>query len=324
MSFTKILDSNMMPRHIYIDSKDAIMKINTNTFLFELPQVISCNQYHNMHVGLTQACIPISCYNVRDGENQINILLKKDGEADETINVIIPQGNYSLTQMLTKFNDLLTASLASSVMGAILLTWSSNSNKVTLQADASVTIQLLNNSTGLRLLGFTNKSHGGVNNIVTSDSLVDIRNVLSLVIKSDIVSSHVSTANKNAKTGILGKIPITVGNFESVLYETTTPHTIPIDTRSIQAFTISIHDDEHNGIDLNDMHWSLTLCVYFTKEDPNNPPVAIGATGYKYKNNNKPSTTILRDEIDVIHKQYKLGDIESRIKDVDTEKNIYL
>mgnify|MGYP003110242186 CR=1 FL=1 len=314
----------MMPRHVYVDSKDALLKINNNTFLFELPEAISCNHYHNMHVGLTQACIPISCYNVREGQSQIDILLKKDGETDVTLNIIIPEGNYSLTQMLTKFNELMLASLASTPMGNINLTWSSNSNKVTLQADASVTIQLLSSSTGLKLLGFSNKNHGGINNLVTSDSLVDIRNVLSLIIKSDIITSHVSTASRNAKIGILGKIPITVGNFESVLYETTTPHTVPIETRSIKAFTISIHDDEHNSIDLNSMHWSLTLCVFFTKENPNNPPVAIGATKYKFENDKSPATTILRDEIDVLHKKFKLGDVESRISEIDREKNIYL
>ena len=47
--FVKSLDSAMMPRNIYLDSQDAILHYNTNTYLFELPQQIQCSSMENVN-----------------------------------------------------------------------------------------------------------------------------------------------------------------------------------------------------------------------------------------------------------------------------------
>lgn len=324
MSFTKLLDSNMMPRHLFIDSKDSIFKLGKNEYLFELPEVIRCNRYHDMYVGLTSATIPIACYNIKDGQNQIDIKLEKSGTPTQNHSIVIPSGNYNLTQMLQKFDEVLTTEMASTPIAKPVLAWSSNSNKVSLTCASDVTITLLDTSTGLRLLGFTDSVHGGVNNIVISDSLVDIRNTLSIYIKSDIVTTHVSTTHKHARNDILAKIPVVVGNFDSVNYTTSTPNIIQINGKSIKAFKITLEDEEHNPLDINSMNWSCVLCIYFAKVNPNAPPVAMSSRGYIFENNKKPPTGLLRDEIDDIYSKYNLKEVSSRMEIIETKNNIFI
>ena len=86
----------------------------------------------------------------------------------------------------------------------------------------------------------------------------------------------------------------------------------------IVLFALVLQDDEHQPVDLNDMHWSCCLCVYFSKENPRTPPVALGATNYEYRNGETP-TGLLRDDIDKLLKQYKIGEVESRM--TEEEKN---
>ncbi len=319
MSFTKLINGKMMPKHIYVDSKDAVFQIGPNEYIFELPEVIRANHLHDMYVGLISGTFPISSYNIASGANKIIILLTKDGVPDETLTITIPPGNMNLTQLLTKFNELMTAELASSSMGSINLAWSSFSNKVTLTAATDVKITISDQSTGLRLIGFTDgKSHTNNTNIITSDSLVDIRNTLSIFVKTDMVSSHVSTTDRHSRNSILAKIPVTVGNFESVNYTTTTPNILEVRRRSIKAFKIILEDEEHRPLNLNNMHWSCVICVYFSAKDPSAPPVSMEAQNFKYEDKKKPSG-LLFDDITEIHQKYNIKDVKSRINVV--EKN---
>lgn len=283
MPYTKILDSDMPPVNIYLDSRDAKFKIGKNEMVFTIPKPISCNQYHKMELAITSAHIPISCYNIKAGRNLFVFKLTKVGEEETEIQIIIPEGNYSLTQMLTKLAELLTSSLAGNSKGNVSVSWDSFSNKASFTAQAGTIVRLMPTSTGARLLGFTpNKIHGGINNVITSDSMVDIRNIRNIYIRSDLADKNVAHTQVEQKNHIICKIPVNVGNYETQEYDPNHPQIVAVRNKSIKTFSISLEDDDHLPLDLNDMAFSLTLTIYFSQDKPDRPPVGLNPVGFKF------------------------------------------
>ena len=305
MTYTKVLDSDMPPVNIYLDSRDAKFKIGKNEMIFTIPQPISCNQYHKMELAVTSAHIPISCYNIKEGRNLLKFRLSKSGETDEDIQVIIPQGNYSLTQMLTKMQDIITPLLTGSTKGNITISWDSFSNKASFTAQAGTVIRLLPDSTGARLLGFTpNKLHGGINNIITSDSMVDIRNIRNIYIRSDLADKNVAHTQESQQNHIICKIPVTVGNYETQEFDPKHPQIVNVRNKSIKTFSLSLEDDDHLPLDLNDMAFSLTITIFFTQDKPDKPPIGLSASGFEFPDGKIHQT--LAEYIDEILLRYEV------------------
>ena len=116
-------------------------------------------------------------------------------------------------------------------------------------------------STSFTLLGFTEKDHESVGNILTSDSLVDIRAITRIYIHCNLASEHTKDIGIGNKHDILGVIPVTAGVFGTIIYQPLNPLKIKLTNNHFKSFKISFKDEAGKFIDFNNIHWSLTIVL---------------------------------------------------------------
>ena len=140
-------------------------------------------------------------------------------------------------------------------------------------------------STSFTLLGFTEKDHESVGNILTSDSLVDIRAITSIYIHCNLASEHTKDIGIGNKHDILGVIPVTAGVFGTIIYQPLNPLKIKLTNNHFKSFKISFKDEAGKFIDFNNMKWNMTIETSFTKKKQGvylPSTNAAGTTSYSY------------------------------------------
>ena len=112
--------------------------------------------------------------------------------------------------------------------------------------------------------------------------MVDIRNIRNIYIRSDLADKNVAHTTAESKNHIICKIPVNVGNYETQEYDPNHPQIVGVRNKSIKTFSISLEDDDHLPLDLNDMAFSLTLTIYFSQDKPDRPPIGLNPVGFKF------------------------------------------
>lgn len=255
---TRQLDTPLESIEIHINSEDRLYNFNQSHYHFKLQNDIHCPSQYIMRLSVKNATIPNSFYNVNSTNN--TLIFKYDG-TDYTI--ILDVGNYNIQQFLTAIHTKFVSLLGGDL---IVIKWLHQMNKVELTPQK--TLQLLKESTMLKLLGFSKADHtsGDIGGKLTSDGLIDIRLNDCFYIQSDISTNTKSFAKVNRHHHTIAKIPVTSPTFGVNVFEPLNPNQVVIPTNTFSSINIKITNHQGEELNFNNQLWSMTLEINFYKK----------------------------------------------------------
>lgn len=250
-----ILDTQYESKEVFISSSDYKSFIN-NEYVFKTNSDTSVSNQYDMRIAIKTAEIPVSFYNINENNNRLKYSVN-----DVVFDIIFDIGNYNVRQFLEQLNTKLQAQSHS----AIQLDWDSKFNKIGLNGTQEIKL-FKTGSTCFTVLGFTEKDHVSINNVLTSDSLVDIRAITRIYVHCNLASEHTKDTGIGNKHDILGVVPVTAGSFGTIIYQPMNPLRIKLSNNHFQSFKISFKDENGRYIDFNNMKWQMTIEISFTKK----------------------------------------------------------
>jgi len=221
--------------------------INTDiTFYFD-PIILSNNDKSHMVLGLEQASIPTSIYQINSKNNEMTL----NGQS-----YTIPPGNYTITQMITYLNSI-NANIQFEYNTSTNVT---NRMTVTVTPTASVIIT----GSASSILGFVN---GTYSNPYTFTNVVNLTSTTGIIIQID----NVTTTNRDnsGKTGAtLARIPITCAPLRILQYFNATPFYTQVANRELSYLRVKLLNDDYSPLELvGNPNWFIVIRVDYTDKD---------------------------------------------------------
>tara|TARA_A100001391_G_scaffold164029_1_gene123679 strand:+ start:196 stop:1122 length:927 start_codon:yes stop_codon:yes gene_type:complete len=260
------------PIVIHLDSQSSgVQQLETGkttNFIYSLTEPVVIPDHMNMLISLHTATIPYSFYNVRSGvNNQLDISI--DGV--DITSLVLEEGNYSANGLknLIKTHMELEASITT-----FDISYTRETLKFKIFFTGSATsVVFKNTSSCLDLLGFTSsgKTFTGktLGNAVSSDNAVDLNDAIhGLYVRQNLATRGTLDTSQGIFSNILARIPITT-NAGGIIFFTpsSNQHETMISVPLIQTIGIRITDDKHRTIDLNGLHFQLSIKLsYIHKE----------------------------------------------------------
>jgi hypothetical protein len=234
---------------IYIDTKNASKYINNTSWCeFNIPNLSIDSQYH-FALSVVNASIPYSFYNINSNNNTIQWI------EDPYISFIvhqysIPEGNYTINQLITTLNTLLSP---------LVLNYNSITNKITFTHPTQQFAFYNGNNTCFELLGLTDVNHfSSVGRVLVSDLVCNLFTVRSICVCSNYHTSNFHS-NKHHMNSVLCNIPVNSNINSVILYENTNNFRNNLFCSNVDELSIKLLDQNANIINLNGAHWSMTL-----------------------------------------------------------------
>lgn len=266
----RTLDTHIPSKEIHIcsDTGFQLFGEDKSDYIFDIDTTLRCPPNIYMTAKISKAELPVSFYNIHKNNNIFRFRYE-DLTLDKTI--VFEEGNYNINQFLS----LLNTKLQALGLNTITLNWSSLSNKLTLNTTSE--FQIKSTSTCLSLLGFTDKEHVSVGNVLTSDSMIDIRGHTSLYINSDLMNDVYTYGGKGHNTNqCLARIPVNGGSYGTITYQPLQTISCPVRRNKLNKFRIWIYDQQNNYIDFNGMKWVMTIQIDYHRNKPIDDNVVEG------------------------------------------------
>ena len=246
--------SNKQSICIFLNSQTANSYINnyTSECMFVLPNLIIPKR-SKISVSVQTASIPYSFYNCDDFNHLLNYT-----ENSVSHSVIIPQGNYNVSTLITQLKLL---------MGVNFNIVYNNLDNTYTMTNTLYEFQLLSSSTCFEMLGFKNKTTYSSSlkllKSVFSINLFTIRNIY--ISSNNFILNNVNNSTPN-NSSILCSVPIqsssgsiiTYSNIFNVNNEVNNVHNLTL-------LHVKLTDQDGDILDLNGCHFSLTLQLDISK-----------------------------------------------------------
>ena len=255
------------PIVIHLDSQsDGVRQLETGlttNFVYSLAEPVIVPDHMNMLISLHTATIPYSFYNIRSGVNDVIGFLV--GGLD--YNLTLEEGNYSAFSLL---NLMKTHLEAHANITTATITYSRETLKFKFNVSASVSVILyLLTTTAKDLLGLT-ANLDIASGEVSSQKAVDLNDAIhGLYVRQNLASKGTLDTSQGIFSNILARIPITT-NAGGIIFFTPSAnqHETMISVPLIQTIGIRLTDDKHRTIDLNGLHFQLSIKLsYIHKEE---------------------------------------------------------
>jgi len=274
-----ILTANTPPPVIiHLDSRFSTQQLETGlttNYLYSMKEPLIIPDHMNLLLSLHTATIPYSFYNVRTNVND-TIRWKYNGGA--TNNLVLESGNYSANKlastMKTAFEDGtgLTA----------VVDYSRESLKFGFTITGGSQFSFDFTGGGLRngeeLIGFDDEVETtipiGVRTLSTK--AIDLNDSIhGLYIRQNIATKGTLDNESGIFTNILARLPITTNAGGIIFYTpSSNDHETMVSVPSVQTIGIRLTDDRNRSIDLNGLHWQMSLKIaYIHKESLRPPPL---------------------------------------------------
>jgi len=180
--------------------------------------------------------------------------------------ITIPQGNYTIRQLLDKIKTLMNAFNS----GVFDLTYDVNSNKINISCNSNFKI-FVNNSTILNLLGYTSTADMTGDDNYIGDIIFDLSGLNYVYVQTNLIhglqNDKIMTTNKkvhNSYLSSLCKIPLTTSYGEIEYYEPPTKMRINTSHKQISNLSFRIVDKDGKNLIL-ERDYSITLILYSQK-----------------------------------------------------------
>ena len=231
---------------IYLNSINADKYNNglTSDCSFILPQMEIPDGY-NIYISVNNASIPYSFYNINNSNNKI-ILFNLVSLVSS--NYTIPNGNYNINQLIVYLNQNLIG---------YSFNYNSINNKITITSNND--FQLLSSSTCLSLFGFNNNiTYNSSSFSLTSLNCVDLYPISVIYIDSNLLTYNLNKNNVNNQS-ILCCVPVYNQPYSIIQYHNYNNFRSNLFINSISHIDIKLIDEYGESIDLNGLHFNLTI-----------------------------------------------------------------
>ena len=249
------LQSNSMSSKIlYIDSRDAdsylATKIENDTsfdltsyFQYILKENIEVPLHQRALISLNSATIPYSFYNIRLGIN--DVLSAKATNTNSGLSLelehTIPAGNYTALTLADNIKSFMNNTLQKS------------GDEDLLSPHIEMGFPAVD-------VSFTTSSDD-----LLSTNVIDINgSIHGVYIRTNLVSTGTLDSQSKTFSNILARIPINVQSGGIIFaVPSNQTHKTLVDIRSINTLTIRLTDERNRILDLNGLHFQLSVLVDF-------------------------------------------------------------
>ena len=238
---------------VHIRSKDATqLTAGYNShFKFLLEDPIKINQGEQINITMSSGEFPYSFYNVSSDVNNRGIIIDDGG-----IEFNFGNGNYSIYEL----RDVINASTALKFSA----TFDVRTMKLTLTNTDTVSHTInWGQSTAAKMMGFDNNPDNddvvAAGNSTTSDFVVNMCSVHSLMVRSNIATGNVQSTTHSNST-ILQKISIDQNGFAMIYLNQDDYRTTNITQQpQVDQIEIKITDQNNNLIQFNNVNYEMSL-----------------------------------------------------------------
>jgi len=290
---------------LYLDSRDADSYLAQNSdgkdlysyFIYILKENIEIPANQRALISLNSATIPYSFYNIRENINDKLIYsISAGGESTNTQELEIPAGNYSVYSLA----DIIATDINShQVIGQLEYTFTMEYdtdknkylygaiNNLVSSTPVLISFFFLNNERGCNIeMGFNENDTINITNtddisLRYSNNVIDINgSIHGVYIRSNLVSKGTLDSQNGTLSNILARLPLTVQS-GGVLFAEQSSHKSLVDIRSINTLTIRLTDERNRILDLNGLHFQLSISIDFVYAEK---PISL-PTGGNSENN---------------------------------------
>ena len=263
MSYTKTRGSV----YICIRSRDLINTSSANTGnrgRFILFQPIEANDDERLAVSLTSAILPNSFYNLSSISKNNLITFIENGVQ---YNIQIPDGNYNITELMTKIKELMESANGGAVEYTFSYDEQTNRVRIISNSQFITTFKFTFANSPRRMLGFDSEDYN-VNSFspLISNRAVDVTDTQnSLYVRLPNLSNQKIIESSTGKySNILATIPVLYSRNSFFTYNPSTPFEMELSQRSINSIDIAItFQDEAIDVDLGNADYEINLKIDF-------------------------------------------------------------
>ena len=182
--------------------------------------------------------------------NNLQISLFNSTGYSQVQSINISYGNHNINTLLSELKSQLSPSFT--------ITFNSITNKITI-TNSTYDFVILLNSSCLDLIGFSSLSDiYSSNKTLTSNTNVNLQSVQCICIRSNMQTNSITSGNQN-NVSTLASIPISNQPFTTIAFINQSNHKINLYNNNLNTISIKLLDQNGNIVDLNGLHWSMTL-----------------------------------------------------------------
>jgi hypothetical protein len=268
-----VLSANTPPPVvIHLDSRTGqqLQTGLTTNFLYTLKEPLTIPDHMNLLISLHTATIPYSFYNVRTGVND-EIIFDIDGAS---LTLTLDAGNYSASKLLNLMKTKLETSAAITTAN---ISYSRETLKFSMSFTGSATNLTFKATSSARdLIGIVVDRLAVKSGGIISENAVDLNDAIhGLYVRQNLATRGTLDTSEGIFSNILARIPISTNAGGIIFYSpSSNQHETMISVPLVQTIGIRLTDDKHRTIDLNGLHFQLSLKLSFIhKEVLREPPL---------------------------------------------------
>ena len=242
--------------NIHLDSQLATT-YNNGTMLsniyFMFNRILYVTPNQKFYVSINDLQIPVSFYLINSSNDTLNYV-----ENYVNKSVLIEHGNYTGKSLASHLKPL---------MNIADVVYNEYNLKMTFSSAQLITI--LNTGTINNILGFNTSVTGTLVNsiyILTSSRPCNLCGTKNIYVNSDLPISNLTVKNSKYDNTIL-KCAIDVSFGDTYFYTNYQNTQVELKSQHIGGITLKLRDDSNELIDLNGIHWSLTLTILVVEND---------------------------------------------------------
>lgn len=272
MSYT-LTANTPPPVVIHLDSRKG-QQLETNlttNFTYTLKEPLLVPDHMNLLLSLHTATIPYSFYNVGSHNNRISFTITTTEPFLHDLD--LPSGNYSATGLgnaIKSFLENVSVSGVSNAISVFSFSYSRETLKYSMgfAGDAS---EIVINSTGsgndlIGVVGSKTIPKSSTKGLI-SENAIDLNDSIhGLYVRQNIATKGTLDTEEGIFSNILARIPITT-NAGGIIFYQQEPHETMISIPMIQTIGIRLTDDKHRSINLNGLHFQLSLKISFIHKE---------------------------------------------------------
>ena len=238
---------------IHLNSEDAFKYYSGTAYCeFQVPYY-TVEPTSTLYASVVHASIPYSFYNI----NSTNNTLCYSVNTTTVTRVFLTQGNFTTTSLL--------ALLISTLPNSFTITFNYQQNTFTFTNPQTFTFYYnttIGFSTCFGLLGFTSAQQtsvvNGASQTLTSNQLVNLAPVRCICIYTTLHTGSLTSLNQNNQN-ILCSLPVETSPFTMIGYKNNNGYRVNLNNNVFNSITLKLTDQAGNILNLNGIHWSLTL-----------------------------------------------------------------
>ena len=272
---------------LHLDSRFATKQLETDkttNYIYDLVEAIEVPDHETCEVSLYTATIPYSFYNVRTGVND-HVKMKWSGNG-ETADLTLTPGNYTATGLQAELQSLITHTIPSTTYLKQVVLGTASYSRQTIKFNFLVATDLgagtlsIDFDTACNLFGFKSSGYRdftGANEAraLSSEICIDMNDrIHGLYVRQNLTTKSTLDNENGTFTNILARIPINT-NPGGIIFHSpaNTTHRATAGLRTIQSIGIKLTDDSNRAIDLNGLHWQISILISFKPVPPHVHPL---------------------------------------------------